>query len=49
MFGRGQFHNGVIVDPRQDFVFDPKDNALLAEFRNAIWRVLERNFSHLKH
>jgi len=37
MFGRGQFHNGVIVDPRKDFVFDPTDENRLADFRNSIW------------
>jgi hypothetical protein len=40
MFGRGQLQNGVIIDPSQDFIFDPKDSSLLANFRDAIWRVL---------
>ena len=37
MFGRGQFQNGVIVDPRKEFAFDPKDEMRLAKYRNAIW------------
>jgi hypothetical protein len=37
MFGRGQFQNGVIVDPRKGFVFDPNDEMRLVKYRNAIW------------
>ena len=39
MFGRGRFNAGVIVDPRQDFVFDPADQGKLIDFRNKIWYV----------
>ena len=39
MFGRGRFNAGVIVDPRQDFVFDPADQGKLINFRNKIWYV----------
>ena len=39
MFGRGRFNAGVIVDPRQDFVFDPADQGMLIDFRNKIWYV----------
>ncbi|KAI0062574.1 acetyl-CoA synthetase-like protein [Artomyces pyxidatus] len=42
MFGRGKFQNGVIVDPRPQFVFDPKDEQALVEFRNVIWPTVER-------
>jgi hypothetical protein len=45
MFGRGHFQNGVIIDPRKDFVFDPKDETRLADFRNAIWCVVQWIFA----
>ena len=37
MFGRGQFQNGVLIEPKPSFTFDPGDEEKLAEFRNAIW------------
>lgn len=37
IFGRGQFQNGVLIDPKPEFAFDPSDEAKLAEFRNKIW------------
>ncbi len=27
MFGRGRFQNGVLIDPKPEFAFDPKDEA----------------------
>lgn len=39
MFGRGQFQAGVLIDPKQEFKFDPADEAKLACFRNQIWFV----------
>lgn len=42
MFGRGRFQNGVIVQPKVDYVFDPSDEAELVEFRNTIWSTVER-------
>jgi hypothetical protein len=40
MFGRGRFQNGVLIDPKPQFAFDPTDEAKLEEFRNLIWQVL---------
>lgn len=37
MFGRAKFQNGVLIDPKMESAFDPKDEAKLEEFRNAIW------------
>jgi hypothetical protein len=39
MFGRGRFHNGVIIEPKHPF--DPKDEAKLAEFMDSIWPTME--------
>ena len=41
MFGRGRFQNGVIIDPKPQFAFDPKDEAKLESFRKLIWQVSE--------
>ena len=37
MFGRGRFQNGVLIDPKPQFAFDPKDEAKLEAFRELIW------------
>ena len=37
MFGRGRFQNGVLIQPAEDFVFDPKDVKKLEQYRNLIW------------
>ncbi|KAI9464124.1 acetyl-CoA synthetase-like protein [Lactarius psammicola] len=42
MFGRGRFQNGVLIDPKPQFAFDPKDEVKLEEFRNLIWPTVER-------
>jgi len=39
MFGRGKFQNGVLIDPKPQFAFDPEDVAKLEEFRTLIWHV----------
>lgn len=39
MFGRGRFQNGVLIDPKPQFAFDPNDEVKLEVFRNLIWRV----------
>jgi hypothetical protein len=39
MFGRGRFQNGVLIDPKPQFAFDPKDEAKLETFRKLIWQV----------
>ncbi|RDX43676.1 acetyl-CoA synthetase-like protein [Lentinus brumalis] len=42
MFGRGKFQNGVLIQPAEDFAFDPSDLKKLEEFRNLIWPTIER-------
>ncbi|KAI0265422.1 acetyl-CoA synthetase-like protein [Gloeopeniophorella convolvens] len=42
MFGRGKFQNGVLIDPKPQFAFDPKDEVKLEAFRNLIWPTVER-------
>ena len=37
MFGRGKFQNGLLVEPSEDFVFDPADLKKVEEYRNKIW------------
>jgi hypothetical protein len=37
MFGRGRFHNGVIIEPKAEYAFDPSDEKKLTDFRNDIW------------
>ena len=39
IFGRGRFNAGVLIEPKEQFKFDPIDQAKLAEFRNKIWYV----------
>ena len=39
MFGRGRFQNGVLIDPKPQSAFDPKDEAKLEAFRKLIWQV----------
>ena len=40
MFGRGKFQNGVLIEPTEDYTFDPKDTRKLEAYRNKIWCVL---------
>ncbi|THU98749.1 acetyl-CoA synthetase-like protein [Dendrothele bispora CBS 962.96] len=42
MFGRGQFHAGIIAEPRTQFTFDPSDEEKLSEFRNQVWPTVEK-------
>ncbi|KAI1789118.1 acetyl-CoA synthetase-like protein [Ganoderma leucocontextum] len=42
MFGRGRFQNGLLVEPSEDFVIDPTDLKKVEEYRNKIWRTIER-------
>ncbi|THV07008.1 acetyl-CoA synthetase-like protein [Dendrothele bispora CBS 962.96] len=42
MFGRGQFHAGIIVEPRNQFTFDPSDEEKLSQFRNQVWPTVEK-------
>ena len=41
MFGRGQFHAGVIVQPKEAFAIDPADPEKLAAYRNLIWSSVQ--------
>jgi hypothetical protein len=36
MFGRGQFQNGVLIELKPGFEFDPKDQEKLAEFKDSL-------------
>ena len=42
MFGRERTSNGVIVAPKQEFAFDPKDEERVIKFRNDIWPTVEK-------
>ncbi|KAI0717761.1 acetyl-CoA synthetase-like protein [Cerioporus squamosus] len=42
MFGRGKFQNGVLVQPTEDYAFDPSDVKKLEAYRNKIWPTIER-------
>ncbi|KAJ8093219.1 putative NRPS-like protein biosynthetic cluster [Marasmius tenuissimus] len=46
MFGQGQFHAGVLVEPKPVYRFDPGDHVKLAQFRNDIWPSIERMNAH---
>ena len=37
IFGRGRFYCGVLIEPKEEFEFDPSDENKLAEFRSLIW------------
>lgn len=39
MFGRGKFQNGVLVQVKKEYSFDPQDVDKLASFRDLIWYV----------
>lgn len=39
MFGRGKFQNGVLIEPTEDYAFDPSDIKQVEMFRNKIWFV----------
>ncbi|KAH8110852.1 acetyl-CoA synthetase-like protein [Phellopilus nigrolimitatus] len=41
IFGRGRFHCGVLVEPKEPYAFDPTDTKKLVEFRNRIWPTIE--------
>ena len=37
MFGRSRFNVGVLISPKEQYAFDPKEEKKLAEFRALIW------------
>ncbi|KAH8110855.1 acetyl-CoA synthetase-like protein [Phellopilus nigrolimitatus] len=41
IFGRGRFHCGVLVEPKEQHAFNPTDTKKLVEFRNRIWPTIE--------
>ena len=42
MFGRGRLQAGILVEPKPEYSFDPSNEAKLAEFRNKVWCVCEK-------
>ncbi|TFK82377.1 acetyl-CoA synthetase-like protein [Polyporus arcularius HHB13444] len=42
IFGQGKFQNGVLIEPKEEYKFDPENSTKLEEFRNKIWRTIER-------
>ncbi|KAF7795914.1 hypothetical protein EIP86_007081 [Pleurotus ostreatoroseus] len=42
IFGRGRFNAGVLIDPTEQYKFDPTDVAKLAAFRNLVWPTIEK-------
>lgn len=37
IFGQGKFQNGVLIEPKEEYKFNPKNSTKLEEFRNKIW------------
>ena len=44
IFGQGKFQNGVLIEPKPEYVFDPRDEKKLEEFRNKLWYGEKRLF-----
>ncbi|KAM5532280.1 hypothetical protein V8D89_014038 [Ganoderma adspersum] len=42
IFGQGKFQNGILVEPKQEYKFDPQDVKQLEEYRSRIWKSIER-------
>ncbi|KAK7453562.1 hypothetical protein VKT23_001446 [Stygiomarasmius scandens] len=42
VFGHGKFQAGILVEPKKENQFDPKDLQKLSEFRNQIWPTVEK-------
>jgi hypothetical protein len=40
MFGRGRFQNGVLLELKPGYEFDPKNQEKLAEFKDSLWSVV---------
>ncbi|KAK0454193.1 NRPS-like enzyme [Desarmillaria tabescens] len=50
MFGRGKFQPGVLIQPSEEYAFDPNDAKRLAEYRSLIWdTVVQINESAPQH
>ena len=39
MFGQARAQAGVLIEPQNEYVIDPNDEAALVKFRNMIWCV----------
>ena len=37
MFGRARNQPGILLEPKPEAAFDPKDEAALVQFRNKVW------------
>ncbi|KAI0719494.1 acetyl-CoA synthetase-like protein [Cerioporus squamosus] len=42
IFGQGKFQNGVLIEPKAEYKLDPRNSGKLQEFRNMIWKTIER-------
>ncbi|TBU32715.1 acetyl-CoA synthetase-like protein [Dichomitus squalens] len=42
IFGQGKFQNGLLIEPTPEYRFDPQDLGKLVDFRNKIWKSIER-------
>lgn len=41
-FGHGKFQNGLLVELKPQFVFDPSDQASVIKYRSLIWPTIEK-------
>ncbi|KAI0345580.1 acetyl-CoA synthetase-like protein [Trametopsis cervina] len=41
MFGRGRDEAGILIEPKEEYQFDPTDEQALVDFRNKIWPIVE--------
>ncbi|KAJ7127122.1 acetyl-CoA synthetase-like protein [Mycena epipterygia] len=42
MFGNGHAENGIVIEPKKDFAFDPAEVDKVSEFRMKIWPTVEK-------
>ncbi len=42
MFGRGKFQNGILVQLKPEFAFDPQDEESIVKCRSLIWPSIEK-------
>lgn len=42
MFGRGRFQNGILVQLKPQFAFDPQDDASVIKYRSLIWPSIQK-------
>ncbi|KAF8905645.1 hypothetical protein CPB85DRAFT_1315335 [Mucidula mucida] len=42
MFGRGKFQNGILVQLKPEFAFDPQDEESIVKYRSLIWPSIEK-------